>query len=300
MKIDNLYNFTKKINCESFLNEKLSKHSSFKIGGDADIFIKPNDINQLKQIILFCEDSGINYTVIGNGSNILFRDEGYRGAIIKIGNKMEEIKLENKNEIIASAGVSLNKLAYFVMERSLTGLEFLYGIPGNVGGAVFMNAGAYGGEIKDVIISSGYIDKYGNEGEIYKEDMDLGYRKSIYMANGYIITSARFRLDEGNKEEIREKMKEFSLRRKEKQPLEWPNVGSIFKRPKGNFAGTLIDKCGLKGKTIGGAKVSEKHAGFIVNIGGATANDVLALIDFIRSEVKQKTGYDLEPEVRII
>ena len=209
------------------------------------------------------------------------------------------VKLEDENIIVASAGLHLAKVAYLAMEHSLAGFEFVWGIPGNIGGAVFMNAGAYDGEIKDIIVSSNYIDQNNNEGVILKEDMGLGYRKSVYMENGFIITAAKFELKKGNQADIKNKMDEFMQRRKTKQPLEYPNVGSIFKRPKGNFAGTLIDKCGLKGKSIGGAMVSEKHAGFIVNTGSATAKDVMTLIDFVRDEVFRQTGYDLEPEVRI-
>ena len=300
MDIKGLYELTKEIKCESFLNEELAKHSSFRIGGMADIFIKPKDIKQLRSVILFCLQNNIIYEVVGNGSNILFNDEGYHGAIINIGKNMEGVSLNNKTQIIAKAGTALGKVAYFAMENSLTGFEFAWGIPGNVGGAVFMNAGAYNGEIKDVIISSRYINKFGKEGEMLKEEMNLGYRTSVYMEKDYFITEAKFELKEGDKEEIKETMKKFMTRRKEKQPLQWPNIGSIFKRPKGNYAGTLIEKCGLKGKMIGGAKVSEKHAGFIINVGGAKSQDVLELISLIRQEVKNQTGYDLEPEIRVI
>lgn len=299
MCIDEFSNFMNKLGCEFCLNEPLSRHSSFKIGGLADVFIKPYDIMQLKSVLEFCREKDVPYVVVGNGSNILFKDEGFKGAVINIGPNMASVKLEDENIIVASAGVPLAKVAYFAMEHSLAGFEFVWGIPGNIGGAVFMNAGAYDGEIKDIIVSSNYIDRNNNEGVILKEDMGLGYRKSVYMENGFIITGAKFKLKKGNKTEIKTKMDEFMQRRKSKQPLEYPNVGSIFKRPQGNFAGTLIEKCGLKGKSIGGAMVSEKHAGFIVNTGSATAKDVIALIDFVRNEVFKQTGYDLEPEVRI-
>ena len=299
-KLNKIYKLAESLKCEVFLNEPLSHHSTFRIGGKAEVFIRPNELSQLKEIIKYCNEDNIKYVVIGNGSNILFKDEGFEGAVINISSRMENISIKNETEIRVSAGTTLAKLAYFVMHHSLTGLEFCFGIPGTVGGAVFMNAGAYDKEIKDVIISSSYIDKNGNEGILSKNKMNLGYRYSCYKDNEYIITEARFGLSFGDKNEIKAKMDSLMERRRSKQPLDLPNVGSIFKRPKGNFAGTLIQECGLKGKSIGGAMVSEKHAGFIVNTGGATANDVIELINFVRKEVFEKTGYDLEPEVRII
>lgn len=305
MFINKLYDFSKKLGCEAYLNEPLSKHSSFKIGGLARIFIEPVDLESLKNVIVFCKDNNIKNVVVGNGSNILFRDEGFDGAVIKLGNKMEKIDIRNKNQIFASAGVSLSKLAYCAMENSLTGLEFCWGIPGNVGGAIFMNAGAFGSEIKDVIVNSNYIDINDinnniNQGEMSKDKMDLDYRSSVYMKNNFIITGALFSLSFGERSKIKATMDEFMIKRKSKQPLEFPNAGSVFKRPKNNFAGTLIQQCGLKGKSIGGAQVSEKHAGFIINKNNATAKDVIDLMSLVRQEVLEKTGFDLEPEIRII
>ncbi|MBP0979662.1 MAG: UDP-N-acetylmuramate dehydrogenase [Oscillospiraceae bacterium] len=298
-----LYDFSKKLGCSAYLNEPLDKHSSFKIGGKSKIFIEPVDLESLKNIIIFCKDNNIKNIIIGNGSNILFRDEGFDGAVIKLGQKFEEIKIKNKTQIFASAGVSLSKLAYFAMENSLSGLEFCWGIPGNVGGAVFMNAGAFGSEIKDVIINSDYININNNiinQGKLSRDEMELGYRTSAYMKNNFIITGALFSLSLGEKSKIKATMDEYMIKRKSKQPLEFPNAGSIFKRPKNNFAGTLIQNCGLKGKSIGGAQVSEKHAGFIINKNNATSKDVIDLISFVRQEVFNKTGFDLEPEIRII
>lgn len=298
-----LYDMSKDLGCYVYLNESLAKHSSFKIGGPSKIFIEPINIETLKKISLFCESNNIKNIIIGNGSNILFKDEGFDGAVIKLGSKFEKLKIKNQTQIFASAGVSLSKLAYFAFENSLTGLEFCWGIPGNVGGAVFMNAGAFGSEIKDVIIHSDYININNNiikQGQFSKEEMDLGYRSSIYMKNKYIITGALFSLSLGEKSKIKETMDGYMMKRKNKQPLEFPNAGSIFKRPKNNFAGTLIQNCGLKGKSIGGAQVSEKHAGFIINKNNATAKDVIDLILFIRREVLNKTGFDLEPEIRIV
>ena len=300
MPIKTLYNATKKLGCDVLLNEPLFKHSSFKIGGPADIFIKPYNILQLKEIIKNCNNLQIPYNVIGNGTNIIFKDNGFKGAIINISSKMEDIQIENDYEITASAGTTLAKLAYFAMEHSLTGLEFCWGIPGNVGGAVFMNAGAYNREIKDVIINSYYIDNNCNEGFLTKNEMQLGYRYSIYFDNKFIITSAKFKLTPATKQDIKLKMDEFMAKRKLKQPLEFPNAGSIFKRPKGNYAGTLIEQCGLKGFSVGGAEVSKKHAGFIINKGTATAEDVIKLISIIKKTVFEKTGYNLEPEIKII
>lgn len=299
-KLNKICKLAKDLKCEVFFNEPLSHHSTFRIGGKAEVFIRPNKLSQLKAIIKCCNEDEIKYVIIGNGSNILFKDERFEGAVINISSRMEDISIENETEIKVSAGTTLAKLAYFAMKNSLTGLEFCFGIPGTVGGAVFMNAGAYDKEIKDVIISSSYIDKNGNEGILLKDEMNFGYRYSGYRDNGYIITEARFDLSFGDKKEIKANMDSLMERRRSKQPLDLPNVGSIFKRPKGNFAGTLIQECGLKGKAIGGAMVSEKHAGFIVNTGGATARDVIELINFVRKEVFEKTGYDLEPEVRII
>lgn len=300
MPIKTLYNITKNLGCDVFLNEPLFKHSSFKIGGPANIFIRPYSISQLKEIIKHCNNLQIPYAIIGNGSNILFKDDGFKGAIINISSKMESLKVENGCEIIASAGTTLAKLSYFAMEHSLTGLEFCWGIPGNVGGAVFMNAGAYGKEIKDVIVNSFYIDNNCNEGSLTKNEMKLSYRYSIYFDNQFIITGAKFKLAPAIKQDVKYTMDEFMARRKLKQPLEFPNVGSIFKRPEGNYAGTLIEQCGLKGFSVGGAEVSKKHAGFIINRGNATAKDVLSLITIVRKKVFEQTGYNLEPEVKII
>lgn len=300
--IDELYAVAKNFECDVYLNELLSKHSSFKIGGVAKIFIRPHNVFALEQILKFCNNKNIKNIIIGNGSNILFRDEGFDGAVINIGSKMENLKIENDVEIVASAGTTLAKLACFAMENSLTGLEFCWGIPGTVGGGVFMNAGAYGNEINDVIVSSSYINKKNNDKNIlFKDEMNMGYRYSCYMEreNDFVITEARFRLSRGNKEEIKNKMDELMKRRKQKQPIEWPNAGSIFKRPEGNFAGTLIEQSGLKGVAIGGAKVSEKHAGFIINTGGATAEDILNLISLIRKKVFDQTGYSLETEIKV-
>ena len=278
----------------------MKKHVSFKIGGPADILIIPDKVSQVKNLINYFKANDIPYITIGNGSNLLVNDDGIRKAVLKIGNEMESIELADENQIIASAGTSLFKLSYFAMQNSLSGIEFLWGIPGNVGGAVFMNAGAYGGEIKDVIVSSRYIDLDGNEGMFTQDEMMLEYRSSIYHNNNYIIISAKFKLEKGCSIQIKNKMDELMQKRKQKQPLQYPNAGSVFKRPEGNYVGSLIEKAGLKGFSIGGAQVSEKHAGFIVNKDNATAKDVLDLINYIQKQVYAKTGYNLKTEIKII
>ena len=236
---------------------------------------------------------------MGNGSNLLVKDCGIDGVVIKMTSFTQDIEVDG-NTIRCKAGTSLTKLCMTAYENSLTGLEFAYGIPGTVGGAVYMNAGAYGGEIKDVITSVCHINP-DMECETFTADkLDLGYRTSFYAKNeGYIITDAEFELKKGDKTEIKAKMDDLMGRRKDKQPLEFPSAGSTFKRPEGYFAGALIEQCGLKGYTVGGAQVSEKHAGFVINKDG-TASDILELIDYVRNTVREKTGVELEPEVKII
>lgn len=300
MDIKDLYEYTQRINCPAILNEPMKNHTSFKIGGPADIFIRPDSIDKLKLVISFCVKNQIKYVVIGNGSNLLVKDEGYRGAIVNISSRLENIRLENKTEIVCTAGTTIARLCYFAMQNSLTGLEFAWGIPGNVGGSVYMNAGAYDGEIKDVIKESYYIDREGNEGMMTKDEMKLSYRHSIYAENGYCVIGARFQLMQGNKTEIKKKMDDFKQRRISKQPLEYPNAGSTFRRPPGNYVGALVDKSGLRGTSYGGAQVSEKHSGFIINKGNATYSDVINLINMVQKQVFEKTGYRLEPEIKTI
>lgn len=280
--------------------ESMSKHTSFKIGGNADIFIYVNTINELFDIIKTLNEHNVPFFIIGNGSNLLVSDLGINGAVIKLDGEFKNIRLMDENIIECGAAVSLAKLCIFAQKNSLSGLEFAYGIPGTVGGAIFMNAGAYGGEIKDVIISAENISETGEEHFIEAPDMDLSYRHSIYQNSKDIIISAKFKLEKCDPSLIQEKMNDFMSRRKEKQPLEYPNAGSIFKRPVGNYAGTLIQSCGLKGKCIGGAMVSTKHAGFIINTGDASCKDVINLINYIKAVVLEQTGVTLECEVRTI
>lgn len=237
--------------------------------------------------------------VLGKGSNLLVSDRGIKGAVIYTG-KQCGISLTDENTVRAQSGASLAQLCTFALENSLSGLEFAYGIPGTVGGAVFMNAGAYGGEMKDVLLNSEYVSTDGTSGELDNEAMELSYRHSAYENSNLVITAASVRLAPADRNEIKSTMNDILARRKEKQPLEYPSAGSTFKRPEGNFAGALIEQCGLKGVSVGGAQVSEKHAGFIINRGGATAADILSLIKHVQARVKAQTGVSLETEIRLI
>ena len=276
--------------------EPLSKHTTFRIGGNADMFVSVNDIAQLNAVVTACNENDIPMFIIGNGSNLLVSDEGMRSVVVVLDGEFKDISL-GENTITCGAGAILSKLCTFALSNSLKGLEFAYGIPGTVGGAAYMNAGAYGGEMKDVVKSVTHITRKGEIVTLPLSELDLAYRHSIYKTTDDIIISVTFELETGDADEIKEKMNDFMTRRKTKQPLEYPSAGSVFKRPEGNFAGTLIEQCGLKGKTIGGAQVSEKHAGFIINIGDATCDDVLNLISFVQDTVKEQTGYYLEREI---
>ena len=281
-------------------NAPMSKYTSFKTGGNADLFIIPASVDSLSQIIKKCKALNIKPFVMGNGSNLLVTDSGYKGVMIKIGSNLSSMKMLDENTIECESGVMMKALCNFALDNSLSGLEFAFGIPGNLGGAVYMNAGAYGGEMKDVLYSCTHIDSDGNIGTLTKDQLDLGYRRSAYTDNGYTIISATLKLQKGDKTEIKDAMNDKLRRRKEKQPLEFPSAGSTFKRPEGYFAGALIEDCQLKGYTIGGAQVSEKHAGFVINRGGATSTDILNLIKHIQDTVFEKHGVKLETEVKII
>lgn len=276
-------------------NCPMCRHTTFGIGGAADVFVTPKDSCELARVISLAKKYNVPYLVIGNGSNLLVSDMGIEGAVIKVGD-WKEISCDGQT-VVCSAGVKLANLCKYCEECGLTGLEFGYGIPGTVGGALYMNAGAYGGEMKDVVASCECINEKGEIVTVLSEDMLLGYRTSIFKTNKKVITSVTFKLKKGDKAEIRAKMDDFMGRRIAKQPLEEKSAGSTFKRPVGNFAGTLIEQCGLKGFSIGGAEVSTKHAGFIINKGGATCSDVLRLISHVEQTVSLKTGYALEPEV---
>lgn len=275
-----------------YVDEPMSRHTTFKTGGKADFLVVPQ--NKAEMIELLKLD--VEKTIIGNGSNLLVRDGGIRGLVIKT-TSLKNYVIED-DIIIAEAGMSLSKLSNIAKENALTGLEFACGIPGTLGGAVMMNASAYGGETSNVVIETEYADLKGN---VYKtKEHDFGYRKSMFTGSEYTILESKLKLEHGNKEEIENKMKELMKSRNEKQPVNMPSAGSTFKRPEGYFAGKLIEDAGLKGYKIGGAEVSTLHAGFIINDGNATSEDILNLIKHIQNKVKNEFGVELEPEVKII
>lgn len=299
-KSETILNLAEILGCEARKNEPMSKHTSFKIGGNADVYIKVNNLSKLSTILKECQATDVDYMILGNGSNLLVSDDGIRGVVIRLDGDFRKITLLDDTTIFCGAGATLAYLCKFALNCGLSGLEFAWGIPGTVGGAVFMNAGAYDGEMKDVVHSVSHISPNGEIGRTEKDDLNFGYRTSVYRSNNMIITGVTLKLKKGNPDEIREKMDDYMLRRSTKQPLEYPSAGSVFKRPEGNFAGALIEQCGLKGKTCGGAQVSEKHAGFIINKSNATAKDVRDLIGEIQKTVSDKTGYNLECELIIL
>ena len=297
--IEALEKYALSLECSAERGVSMKNYTSFKVGGPAELFLSPEDAGQTAKLVRFCEKEDIPVFVLGKGSNVLVSDKGIKGAVI-FTDKQCGITLTDENTVRAQSGASLAQLCSFALENSLSGLEFAYGIPGTVGGAVFMNAGAYGGEMKDVLVSVRYLTAEGETVEIPAEQLDLRYRHSIFEENGGCILSAKFHLARGNAADIRARMDDLMARRKDKQPLDKPSAGSTFKRPVGAFAAALIDQCGLRGYRHGGAAVSDKHCGFVVNLGGATCADVLALCDEVRAIVKEKTGYDLEKEIRVV
>ena len=279
---------------ECYENERLSTRTTFKIGGPADVLIECGDCAKLPRLLAEIQQKNIPLTVIGKGSNLLVADEGIRGVVLLVSD--DKVSVDG-GIITASAGAKLSKLCNAALESGLSGLEFAFGIPGSVGGAVYMNAGAYGGEIKQVIVSVTSITRDGKLILRSADELNLGYRTSVFKQNNEIILSAEFKLELAERNEIKAKMDDFIARRKDKQPLEYPSAGSTFKRPEGYFAGALIEQCGLKGFSIGGAEVSTKHAGFVINKGNATCRDVMDLIQHIQKTVLSKTGVALETEV---
>lgn len=282
-----------------FRNEPMKNHTTFKVGGPADIFVMPGNTSGLLLVLQICHENNLPYFVIGNGSNLLVRDGGIRGVVISL-KSLTKIRLADDNRIYAQAGVMMPDLSKTALEYGLAGLEFAEGIPGSIGGGVAMNAGAYGGEIKDIFCKAKVIDKNLQLIEIDLEFMDFGYRKSVVQEQGYIVCGVTMQLAPGDKVEIAAKMADFRGRRQEKQPLEKPSAGSTFKRPPGHFAGKLIMDAGLQGFSIGGAQVSEKHCGFVINKGDATAADILELIQHVQHTVKDKFGVMLETEVKVL
>lgn len=278
-------------------DEPMNRHTTFRIGGPADYFVMPSSEEELKQVLSVCREEEIPYYIIGNGSNLLVSDHGYRGVIIQIYKEMNEVRVEG-NRIYAQAGALLSKIAMEALGAGLSGFEFAHGIPGTLGGACVMNAGAYGGEMKDVLLDVTVIDENGDLKKIAKEDLELGYRTSIIAKKGYIVVGATIELKEGDREEIRGLMNELKEKRVSKQPLEFPSAGSTFKRPEGYFAGKLIQDSGLRGFRVGGAMVSEKHCGFVINAGDATAADVNNLMKQVSDIVQEKFGVPMEPEVK--
>lgn len=293
------YALCEKIECEYSTSAMLKDYTSFKIGGKADVMVFPDTLEKIKSVVLFANEQRLPVFVLGKGSNLLVSDGGIRGIVINTC-RYDKIELVDETTIVCQSGASLMRLCRFALENSLTGLEFAFGIPGTAGGAAYMNAGAYGGEMKDVLIKCEHLTADGKTGEFEGDGLELSYRESVYSDKDYIVTSLTLKLQKGNKEEIKAKMDDLMSRRKDKQPLEYPSAGSTFKRPEGYFAGALIEQCGLKGFTVGGAQVSEKHAGFVINTGGATAIDVIDLIAHCRNVVSEKMGVLLEPEVKMI
>ncbi len=299
----------KYISFEEFLNqsdicftkdEDIKLHNTFKIGGNAKYFVSPASEEELKEILLKCKQLDIKHYLLGKGSNVLFSDADFDGVIISTAKNFDNIKLIGENMIECQAGVTLATLCNFALESSFTGFECFYGIPGTVGGAIITNAGAYGSEVSDVVVEVKHLDENLDFGSYIGDEIDFSYRHSVYETNKYTICSVIFVCEKGNKDEIKAKMDDLIQRRKDKQPLEYPSAGSTFKRPVGGYAAALIDQAQLKGKQIGGAQVSEKHAGFLINKDNSTFEDMMKLIEFVKKTVKQTSGIDLECEVRIV
>ena len=282
-----------------YLNEPMMKHTSFRIGGPADWFVSPDSTEDLCETIKFLKAGNVPYFILGNGSNLLVSDDGYRGVVIQIGKNMSDIEINGTN-VRAEAGALLSSAASRAAAASLTGMEFAGGIPGSIGGACVMNAGAYGGEMKDILKSVTALFKDGSVRKVPCEELELGYRSSALMKNGAIVLEAEMALSEGDIGQIRSTMDDLREKRVSKQPLELPSAGSTFKRPEGYFAGKLIMDSGLRGFSVGGAQVSEKHCGFVVNRGGATADDVMTLIHYVQKTVRDTFGVELVPEVRFL
>lgn len=281
------------------INEPMNRHTTFRIGGPADYFLLPSSSEEVKGILEICKEESLQYFILGNGSNLLVSDEGYRGVIIQLYRNYGGLTVEG-TEIRAGAGVLLSQIAAAARNESLTGFEFAGGIPGTLGGAVVMNAGAYGGELKDVLKEAVVMDREGNIFTVPVEKLAMGYRTSLVKTAGYLVLEVVISLKKGSQEEIRDTMKDLADRRISKQPLEYPSAGSTFKRPEGYFAGKLIMDAGLRGYQVGGAQVSEKHCGFVINKGNATAADVCRLMADVQAKVQEQFGVTLEPEVKFL
>lgn len=281
-------------------NEPMKKHTTFRIGGPADVLVKPATITEIEQVLQCCEEQAVPYYVVGNGSNLLVGDEGIRGVVLQLGNDFSEVEVCEDDTIWVQAGCMLSKVANLAAAHALTGMEFAAGIPGTIGGAVMMNAGAYGGEMKDIIECVTLLTPDREVLILPQDQMEFGYRESIVSKENYIVLEAKLRLQKGEPEAIEAKMKEYSEARRSKQPLEYPSAGSTFKRPEGYYAGKLIMDAGLTGYRVGDAQVSEKHCGFVINCGQATAKDVTAVMNDVIHRVAEAYQVELEPEVRKI
>lgn len=280
-------------------DEPMSRHTTFRVGGPSDYFVVPRSTGEIRDTIAICRQEGVPYYILGNGSNLLVGDKGYRGVVIQIYKNLNQIRTEG-NLIYAQAGALLSKVAAEALEHSLKGLEFASGIPGTLGGAIMMNAGAYGGEMKQVIERAVVLTQDGEIKTLSLEELELGYRTSIIARENYVVLEAVIRLEKGDAEEIRSYMEELKNKRVTKQPLEYPSAGSTFKRPEGFFAGKLIEDAGLRGFQVGNAQVSEKHCGFVINKGGATAAEIVSLMEQVADKVEANAGVRLEPEVKRI
>lgn len=294
-----LIKFLNEQNIKYLENEPMKLHTTFKVGGNAPVVVFPKSEDEISAVVKCCKENEIRVFPLGRGSNLLVSDNGINACVICMGDDFSDIKLIDGETIFAQSGASLTKVCRFALANSLEGLEFAFGIPGSCGGAAFMNAGAYGGEIKSALYRCDHVDENGEKGSLENEELNLSYRHSAYYDNSCIITGVYLKLKKGNPEEIKAKMDDFLQRRKDKQPLEYPSAGSTFKRPEGYFAGALIEECNLKGTTVGGAQISEKHAGFVINIGGATCSDILELCRVCSETVLREKGVKLEMEVRV-
>lgn len=289
----------KNIDAKFYVNEELKNHTNFKTGGICPLIITPNDENSLIEILRIIKENKLRYFILGSGANVLFLDEGYDGIVIKLSSRYAKYSIK-ENVIEAFCGISIFKLSILALKHNLSGMEFAFGIPGTLGGAIFMNAGAYGGEFKNIISSVKFLDEDNNIIEKKCNELDFSYRHSLFSDNNYCIISAKLNLNYSNYVDIKVKMNELIRKRLSKQPYFYPSAGSTFKRPEGNYASYLIETCGLKGVRVNGACVSEKHSGFIINDNNATSKDILDLIGIVKEKVYKNTGYNLECEVQII
>ncbi len=294
--IEQLEEICSKYSCPLLRNEPLSRYTTFRIGGNCKALVDINDSELLRELIVYCNENGVRWMVLGNGSNVLVSDEGYDGVIFIVGKKFSGIEFLEDYKVRCQAGALLMSTAKAVLDRSYSGMECLAGIPGTIGGGLYMNAGAYGGEMADIVVCADYIDEDGTLKTVQAADMELSYRHSMFSDTKKIVTGVTIQLREGDYGTIKSEMEGYLSQRRAKQPLELPSAGSTFKRPEGSYASLLIDQCGLKGASVGDAQVSIKHAGFVVNTGSATCRDVLELCDYVIETVKEKTGYCLELE----